>query len=322
MPTNILSSYNNPNKLLFNGHLQTIYPALYRKISTTINFKRERITTPDNDFLDIDWYCGNNEKLIIVSHGLEGDSQRPYMLGIAELFNNHNFDVVCWNMRSCSGEINAQKRFYHLGATDDLDTVIKHTLTKKYKSIFLVGFSAGGNLTLKYLGENATKLCPEIKKAATFSVPLHLSDCTQNLAKINNRIYEHRFLKSLKNKIKLKSEFFPDLINWKKINDVKHIWDFDEYITAPLHGFKGAEDYYEKSSSINYIADIQIPTLIINAQNDPFLGKKSFPYHLTKNLKFIHFETPKTGGHCGFYLSQKHYWSELKALDFFTKTDI
>jgi uncharacterized protein len=314
----INSTYKNPHKLLYNGHLQTIYPALFRKIKGNISKFPERLTTSDSDFLDLDWYLSGNKKLVIISHGLEGDTDRPYMLGLSSILSDSGFDVLCWNMRSCSGETNLKERFYHLGATPDLDEVINYAISKNYSSISLAGFSAGGNLTLKYLGEKGEKLNPIIKKAITFSVPLHLSDCTQNLAKFNNRIYERRFLKSLIHKIHKKATKYPEIIDWNKIKDIKHIWHFDEYITAPLHGFAGAEDYYEKSSSIHFVSNIKIPTMVINALNDPFLGKKSFPFDLFENLENVYFETPKTGGHCGFYLPNKYYWSEIKALEFLT----
>ncbi|MEQ8239911.1 MAG: alpha/beta fold hydrolase, partial [Cyclobacteriaceae bacterium] len=144
-------NYQRP-KVLFNGHIETIYPALFRKVTLPTLPVRERITTVDDDFLDIDWYRNGKNKVVILQHGLEGSSDRPYILGMARAFLLQSFDVCAWNFRGCSGEVNKAKIFYHSGATYDLENVVNHA-SKEYDQIFLVGFSLGGNLTLKYLGE-------------------------------------------------------------------------------------------------------------------------------------------------------------------------
>ena len=141
-----------PPRFLFSPHLETIFPALVRRV-TLKPYTRERITTPDNDFLDLDWLQQGSDKLIIISHGLEGNTQRAYVKGMAKAFHNRGYDVLAWNFRGCSDEMNRQLRFYHSGATDDLNTVVNHVADKKsYKNITLLGFSLGGNLTLKFLG--------------------------------------------------------------------------------------------------------------------------------------------------------------------------
>jgi predicted alpha/beta-fold hydrolase len=179
---------------------------LFRKVDG-ISYQRVRLSTPDHDFLDLDWSKVNpNEThsqrpLLILSHGLEGDSTRQYITGMVRLFNQHQFDCLAWNFRSCSGEINKQVRFYHSGATDDLDLVIKYA-AQKYKEIYLMGFSLGGNLTLKYLGENGENLRPEIKKAVTFSVPLHLSGSSSKMESWQDWVYTRRFNKTLTKKSK------------------------------------------------------------------------------------------------------------------------
>jgi uncharacterized protein len=186
------------------GHSQTIFPSIFRKVEG-INYVRERINTPDGDFLDVDFSEHNstiessnpqqsNNSIIILSHGLEGDTSRQYITGMVKNFNTHGFDCLAWNFRSCSGEINQTKRFYHSGATDDLETIIKYSLSKCYQKIYLVGFSLGGNLTLKYLGEKGQSLYPEIQKAVTFSVPLHLSSSCKTIG----WLYTKRFRNELK----------------------------------------------------------------------------------------------------------------------------
>lgn len=179
-----------------------------------------------------------------------------------------------------------------------------------------MGFSLGGNLTLKYLGERNPN--PNIKKAIVFSVPLDLSASSKKIADTENWIYTNRFLRSLTKKIKLKAKYFPDEINMANLGKITTLKQFDDEYTSKLHGFINAEDYYAKNSSIIFVENITIPTLIINALNDPFLSQECYPIKLLNNHKYVKLDTPTEGGHCGFL--QKGYknflWSELKALDF------
>ena len=299
---------------LFSGHLETIYPAILRGVD--LNYHRERITTPDNDFLDLDWVKSGSKKLVIISHGLEGNSTRAYMKGMARALSGGGFDILAWNFRGCGDEMNRQLRFYHSGATDDLDAVVMHALQRGYSEIFLIGFSLGGNLTLKYLGEN--KVGPKIEKAVVFSTPLDLYTSCMKISKPANRIYARRFLTSLKEKIRCKSSIMNGL-ELKGLDEIKTILEFDDRYTAPLHGFHGAMDYYKKCSSIHFLESIVIPTLIVNAQNDPFLSELCYPVAQCKNHRFVKFENPRHGGHVGFAQFNKNglYWSEERALSFF-----
>jgi uncharacterized protein len=303
----------------FNPHLQTIIPSVFRKVKN-INYQRERISTPDGDFLDIDWSSGKtnsnllSKKIVLISHGLEGNSTRQYILGMVKIFNNNGYDTLSWNFRSCSGQINDKLRFYHSGATDDLQTVIQHVQNKGYAEIFLVGFSLGGNIVLKYLGEIGP--IQIIKKAIVFSVPMDLATSSDKIAQKSNWIYTYRFLKSLKAKIIKKAKFYPNEINLANLGKIKTLESFDNEYTSKLHGFINAKDYYAKNSSIIFVEKIAIPTLIVNAKNDPFLSKECFPIDLLKNHPFVTLEIPEKGGHCGFW--QKDYkdqlWSEIIAL--------
>jgi uncharacterized protein len=304
-----------PPAFLFNGHLETIYPSLFRKVSIT--YQRERITTPDDDFLDIDWLTGAYSKLIIISHGLEGNSSRPYVTGMARTFFGNGYDVLAWNYRGCGDEINKQLRFYHSGATDDLDVIIRHAVSKnKYLEINLIGFSLGGNLTLKYVGETYPSSA-FVKKAVTISVPMDLYTSCIQISKSSNWIYSQRFLKSLKKKIIGKSKLYPEL-DLKSLSKINSLLEFDDVYTAPLHGFKNAIDYYTRSSSIHFLGKVKVPTLIVSALNDPFLSKECFPSKEELNNPHISFETSARGGHCGFSLFDQNgvYWSELRALSF------
>ena len=313
MDTNLFR-YQSP-LLLRNGHLATIYPALTRKTKPLIPYERERFETSDNDFLDVDWLKSGNEKVVIISHGLEGNSDRPYVLGMANAFFAHGYDVLAWNYRGCSEEINHQKTMYHSGATDDLDFIVS-LAERRYGNVILIGFSLGGNLTLKYLGERKSR--KSIKKAVTFSVPLDLHQGALNLKNAKNFVYERRFLRSLESKLIKKHEQYPEEIALERFSEVKHIIDFDDIFTGPIHGFENAEDYYKKCSSKFFLDGIEVPTLVVNAKNDPLLPPACLDSSLFKNNRQLTFLSPSHGGHCGFaaFNVEKRYWSEEIALRF------
>jgi predicted alpha/beta-fold hydrolase len=318
----ILTASYVPPFFLFNAHLETIFPSLLRRIQD-VAYQRERINTPDGDFLDIDWLrhppasrVAGERKLAIITHGLEGDTFRPYMRGMAKACFNAGLDVLTWNYRGCSQEMNRLPRFYHGGATDDLETVVHHAMSA-YGELYLVGFSMGGNITLKYLGEQTRPAA--IRKAAVFSVPLDLHSTCTRIAQPENRIYARRFLKSLKRKIVTKAALMPGF-DTTGIDALKTLQAFDDRYTAPLHGFANAIDYYTQSSSLYYLDGIDRPVLIVNAQNDPFLSPASYPVAQLQGHAHILFETPPRGGHVGFAQFHKNglYWSESRALDFLT----
>ncbi len=314
MPVAFMNSYHPPF-LLFNKHIETIYPSLIRKVEG-VGYIRERITTPDDDFLDLDWMKQDSKKLIILSHGLEGNSQRSYIKGMANQFYTKGFDVLAWNYRGCSEEINRTIRFYHSGATDDLNLVVNHCIAIGYNEINLIGFSLGGNLTLKYLGEKASTLHPVVKKAVAFSVPLNLHTSCIEISKPSNWVYNKRFLTSLKEKVINKSKK-NSALDTRPLASVKSLLEFDNLYTAPIHGFKDAIDYYERCSALRFIESIERPTLVVNALNDPFLSGDCYPSHLNDH-PYLKFEYPERGGHVGFALFNQNglYWSEIRALQF------
>lgn len=316
MPLTSDSLYQRPN-WLFSGHLETIYPALFRKVEIQ-KPKRERIETPDGDFLDLDWFNTGSTRLVIVSHGLEGNSTRPYMLGMAREFTQKGFDVLTWNFRGCSGEMNRKAIFYHSGATYDLDTVVRHAQAD-YQEIYLIGFSLGGNLTLKYLGEQKSSN-PKIRKGVAISVPLDLAKSCEKISTGENIIYSRRFLVSLKEKVQNKSSLFPGEISPKALRKIKTLREFDDIYTGPLHGFSDATEYYRVNSSLQFLELIEVPTLVLNAQNDPFLSDTCFPTAMANRLEQVHFEFPKHGGHVGFTgpFPEKTYYSERRAVEFIT----
>lgn len=322
----LLRTSNDSPFWLPDGHFQSIYPSVFRKVAN-VSYVRERIVTPDNDFLDLDWSFTqkNTEKkapLVILSHGLEGNSTRQYILGMVRMFVSEGYDCLAWNFRSCSGEMNLQPRFYHSGATEDLDLVVQTAMKKGYETIYLTGFSLGGNLTLKYLGESGKNLPSLIRKAAVFSVPMDLKACSIAIEKPQNWIYLKRFLNSLKPKITSKGSLFPEHIDARKLAGIKTFYEFDDTYTAGLHGFDNADHYYAKCSSCFFVDTIAVPTLIVNAVNDPIVPPSSLPEKLINSLPNVWLELTERGGHCGFRpqrLKSGPYWSESRALSFFNE---
>ncbi|HUL00408.1 MAG TPA: alpha/beta fold hydrolase [Nitrospirota bacterium] len=301
-----------------NGHLQTVLPSLIRKMKSDF-YIRERIETNDDDFLDIDWARIGSRKVAIISHGLEGNSHRPYVVGMVRMLNLHGWDAAAWNYRGCSGTINRQLSMYHNGSIDDLDCVVQHVLkTGPYDSLALIGYSLGGNLTLVYLGKMNDNINSKIRKSVVFSVPCDLEAGARELAKTKNKLYMEDFLVSLHKKIKAKMVLFPDQINDRDYHLVKNFKDFDDRYTAPIHGFKNAEDYWHKCSSAQFIPEIKVPALIVNALNDPFLADACYPIDEAAKSANVYLEMPESGGHVGFmqFNEDKTYWSEERVIAF------
>ncbi|WP_420603738.1 YheT family hydrolase [Flagellimonas sp.] len=315
----VLSNYLPP--LFFrSGHLATMYCGLFRRVHGVIQ-TRERLTLSDGDFLDLDWSKSSNptKKLVILLHGLEGDGQRPYITGSAKLFNQNGFDACAVNYRGCSGEPNISYRSYHSGATEDLNEVIHHILsTKAYSEIYLKGFSLGGNLALKYLGEG-NAVPKEIKGAVAISVPCSLKDSCDQLLSSENILYARRFKKHLIAKLRQKQPLFPGLIKDADIKAIKTLKDFDDIYTSKAHDFKDALDYYAKCSSLQFLPHISIPSLIINAKDDSFLGQDCYPIAESEKNKKLYLEMPKYGGHVGFWGKKNITYTEQQALKFFNR---
>lgn len=297
---------------LVNRHAETIYPALLRRVENNPSH-RIRIATPDDDFLDIDVSPRQSDKLVIVSHGLEGNSRRPYVAGMVRALTRDGYDTYAWNYRGCGDEMNRRLRFYHSGATDDLDVVVQHAIGEGYRRIFLVGFSLGGNLTLKYLGEAGRP--DEVKGAVVFSVPMNLDTSCETISGRSNRVYALRFLNSLRAKIVAKSQLMEGL-DIKGIGNISTLREFDDRYTAPLHGFRNAKEYYQACSAINYYRGIKVPALLVSAKNDPFLAPDCYPQPGSNSSLMV--EYPSRGGHVGFALFNQNglYWSELVARAF------
>ncbi|XLS28955.1 YheT family hydrolase [Flavobacteriaceae bacterium M23B6Z8] len=318
----ITSSYNPPH-LFKNGHFATIYAGLVRRVNGLMP-KRERIALPDGDFMDVDWCYANSKthKLVIVLHGLEGNSERPYVQGTAREFNQIGYDAVVINFRSCSGEPNLLFRSYHSGASEDLEALVDHILRNhSYSTIVIKGFSLGGNVTLKYLGER-DHLPEEIKAGIAVSVPCYLYGSMIQLHTSKNMLYARRFKKHLLEKLRWKQKHFPEKVTEADIQRIKTLKDFDDFYTSKAHGFEDALDYYKKSSSLQFLHNIKIPVYILNAQNDTFLSKECFPIVEAEKNANIHLEIPKYGGHVGFYDKNNIYYNEKRAVEFIKSLSI
>ena len=310
----LLATDYTPPFLFKNRHFNTIYSSLFRRIKP-VAFKRKRLETSDDDFLDIDFIENGSKKIVILCHGLEGSSDSKYIQATAKILSKNGYSIAALNYRFCSGEINRQLITYHSGKTDDLHTVINYVLPN-YDSVYLVGFSLGGNLILKYNGDGLFNLSSKIKASVAISVPVDLKGSSIALQRRENTFYNWRFLRTLSKKMHLKHKQFPDDLEIKSLKLIKNLTDFDEYFTSKINGFKDAQDYYFKASSKQFIPNISKPTLLINAMDDPFLSESCFPVSEAKKNSNFNLMTPHYGGHVGFISKGDFYWSEHQILNF------
>lgn len=311
------SSYSPPPGFS-NGHLQTIFPALFRRVEV-LTTRRQRIETPDGDFLDLDWTPAlDSDRLAIISHGLEGASDNACVQGMARAFHRRGWGVLAWNLRGCSGEPNRLLRSYHSGSTDDLQRVLE-TVPDSVRRVALLGFSLGGNITLKYLGNSGDSADPRLVAAAVFSVPCDLAASARQLeTPLNRAIYMRHFLIALRRKVRAKAVAFPSQVNLQGLETMSTFREFDGAFTAPWNGYASANDYWQRASSKPVLDRIRVPTLLVNARNDPFLPEECFPTDAARGSRFFHFEAPQSGGHTGFirFGPRQEYWSESRAADF------
>ena len=300
------------NKLLSNGHLQTIWSSVVGKYTlkrtSNIFFSRTRFETPDNDFLDFDWLINKNKTnsstLLVLFHGLEGSSDSQYSLAFAKIAFENGWSFVVVNFRGCSGEINLAPRAYHAGDTEEINWIMKKIdSVATVEKIFCVGISLGGNVLLKWLSMHDRGLYSKLKKLkaiATVSAPIDLvSSGTKLDAGVNRLIYSKFFLRTMIKKAVKKWDQYPGLFNLKNVICSKTIKQFDNEFTAPVHKFLNVDDYWEKSSSVDDIKFITSHSLIVNAKNDPII-----PNYNIKDLNIssenVEFWNPSFGGHVGF----------------------
>ena len=322
MPLIEPSSYHPPF-LLRSGNLLTLWGSKLRRFSLQWEpfFTRIRLETPDGDFIDVDKLPSlpgtQSDRLVILSHGLEGNSRRKYMRGMAEAFRQAGWDVLARNFRGCSGEENRTEKLYHSGETDDLHCTVLYAASCGYTRIVLVGFSMGGCQTLKYLGENPARVPAAVIGGIGISVPCDLEGSAERLALPSRKLYMEYFLRTLRQKIRAKASRFPDSFDPTMLSKIHTFNEFDELYTAPLYGFASARDYWRRASCAPVLAGIKVPSLIVNAADDPFLSSGCFPRSLAMQSRLLTLEIPVHGGHVGFVSSNPQcYWSESRAVEF------
>ncbi len=318
----ILKSNFSPKFPFTNKHLSTVFRTIFS--SPKVNYDRQRIETKDQDFLDIDISSIQSENLALMIHGLEGSSNSKYIRSTVNFLNRNNIDVIILNLRGCSGYINKTFKAYHSGETGDLAFILQYIEQQyTYKNISLVGFSLGGNVVLKYAGEQKKNLLNKVSSVVAICPPCDLKGSSEILAKKSNSIYMKRFLNTLISKSVIKSQMHPEQsLDIHQLKQSKNFKDFDGVFTAPSFGFKDAEDYWKKASSKQFLKDVQVPTYVLSAENDPFLSKSCIPYTIAKEHAFLHLEVPKFGGHIGFidsWLPSKNTWCEERIEKFITE---
>lgn len=258
-----------------------------------------------------------SRRAVILSHGLEGHSRRPYMLGMAHALHSAGWDVLSRNLRHCSGEVSCSPYLYHDGEVADIDMLIRLCEEKGYDQVALVGFSMGGNQTLKYLGEEKDDVPGSVVGAVVFSVPCDLAGSAALLCQPGYRPYRLYFMTTLQ--AKLDSIIKQcDAVNGK---DLERLWDyavFDEPFDTPLNGCSTPRAYWEQASCLPVLDRIRVPTLLVNAWDDPFLSTSCYPLRAAEQCPDFFLEIPEHGGHTGFvsFNPENRYWSEQRALDF------
>ena len=302
-----------------NGHFNTMYRPLFMK--DICRYQRKRITTWDADFIDLDFSNVGSKTLVLLIHGLEGSSDSKYIAATSNHLNTKGLDTVCFNLRSCSGEDNLLLSTYHSGKTEDVDFVVHHLLENyTYNAIVIVGFSLGGNLTLKYLGEYQQKLSTKIKGGIAVSVPVDITSAEKEMDRLKNKLYVEIFFKTLKNKVLEKAHKFPEYkLDKDKLFKATKFKHLEMLYTVPVFGFDSPEDYWKKASSKPYLSQIDRPTLLINAKDDTFLSPECFPTKEAIKSANFYLETTEYGGHCGFITSfkpQENVWLEHRIASF------
>lgn len=312
---------NIPDKVPFkaawwltNPHLQTIWPTLFRRMNADLNLKRERFELADGDFVDLDWVGEGNGPIVLLLHGLEGSVNSPYAQGMLYKLQQLGWRGVCMHFRGCSEEFNRQPRSYHSGDTKDVAEVMAAIHAREPRTaLAAIGFSLGGNVLLKWLGESGAQ--NPLRVAVAVSVPFELSKTADRVQQGFSRLYEIHFMRSLRRKIRNKFANRPAPIELPPLEKLKTLRDFDDKVTAPLHGFKNADDYYQKASSRQYLKKIVIPTLLLQAKDDPLMTEDLLPSKQELSSQVI-LELTEKGGHVGFVTGdvpwRAQYWLEQR----------
>ena len=313
-----------PSPWLSNPHLHTVWGRLFRRV-VPVSFVREGWATPDDDTVDVlrTPASHSDSPTFLLLHGLEGSENSHYVAGTIGESSARGWQSNLLVFRTCNGTMNRQLRGYHSGETSDLDMVVRRLLAERPAApLILAGVSLGGNVLLKWLGEQGGNIDSRVKAATAVSVPYDLARSSRHIDQGVSRVYSRRFLRSLKIKALAKIARHPGIADPDVIAGVRTLWDFDNVFTGPVHGFAGAEDYYSRSSSINFLAAIRVPTLLLSARDDPFhpTGLLDEVEAIARGNPALHTEFVARGGHVGFVEGTTPWrtssYSERRAVEF------
>jgi uncharacterized protein len=306
------------------AHAQTMWGKLFRREPPQPT-ERIRWNTPDGDFVDLHRLPSSEPEAprLLILHGLEGTIRSHYAQGLLSEARRRGWAADMLIFRSCGDELNVTRRFYHSGETTDLSFVVDRILGESpTQPLLAAGVSLGGNVLLKYLGEKNDAVSPRLKAAAAISVPFDLARSSRHINRGFAKVYQRHFIRSLKRKTIAKLERFPDLVDREELSRIQTMYEFDEFLTAPLHGFSGADDYYVRSSSLGWLGRISIPTLLFNAVDDPFLPPNVLEdvRKISASNPALEIDFPAHGGHAGFIAGSNplrpFYYAERRVCEF------
>jgi len=297
-----LNDYRAP-AWLPGGHLQTLYAAL--RPPPRPHLARERWETPDGDFIDVDFAgAPGTARTLVLFHGLEGSSASHYARAIAARAAARGWRCALPHFRGCSGEPNRLPRAYHSGDSDEIDWILRRLRARVRdgdEGLCAVGVSLGGNALLKWLGERGAAAGAIVRRAVALSAPLDLVAAGYTLDRgVNRELYARHFLRTMRRKALDKLARFPGLYDARRVARARTLYEFDELVTAPLHGFRGVRDYWTRASSAPWLQHVRVPTLVLNALNDPFLPPEALLAATRRAAPDVVLEFPATGGHAGF----------------------
>jgi uncharacterized protein len=299
----IIDSQFRPAGWLRNGHAQTIYPSLPWAGAPWPELRRKDLELPDGDLTVVDWLTDSDDTepdspTLIVLHGLEGSAESSYARMLLQTAAERGWRAAVLHFRDCGDYRNRLPRRYHAGETNDIRFFLERLRTEGHEGpMMAAGYSLGGNVLLKYLGENGVST--PLDAAAAVSVPLNLHESAEALSRGFSKIYQRHLLKRMKNAVSRKFDRYTAAFDWKRAMDPSTFAEFDDAVTAPLHGFSGKDEYYDRCSSISFLKDIQRPTLIINSLDDPFMTKDILPRE-DQLSDCVTLEVSDHGGHVGF----------------------
>ncbi len=310
----VIESSFSPAWWLPGHHLPTLWPSLFRP-RPQITLTRERVELADGDFLDLSWHGKAGNPIIMLLHGLEGSLHSPYAKPTLKLLADSGYQACMMHFRGCSGEPNRLPRSYHSGDSKELQTIVTHIQDSRNQDVYaIVAFSLGANVLLKWLGEKGATA--GIKRAIAISVPFLLNEAADRLDQGFSRFYQRHLLNSLKRKYVEKTRLGLVDLNID-INTIHNFRQFDERVTAPLHGFAGADDYYRRCSCRQFIPGIRVPTLILHDKHDPFMWPTTIPTEQELPSE-VQLELTEGGGHVGFIYgatpARAKYWTEKRLL--------